>query len=342
MPGSFIQARQRDFAESPLGDRLARTIRAASLYADGARAVEHWNGELWDVLDDGLPLTSGDEVLTLSRHEGVLYCAILRPSAAVCEVYRHTGDAWSYVATTPSAGPGIMASVDHGGTLFVGGGFSELNGDPSLQRVAGFQDDVWSAAGTLAEPVLGLYSLGGSLYARTTTTVRQWMAGSWPSAGLTTAAFGAPYESGATLYQGAVVVCSPFDLMAGAVNVGRIARRSVIDGSWSRVGSGGPHTESGTVWGVAAVGEDLYCGKIGGTNRGLWRWNGTAWSVVQFDGHAINNVYSLAPHGDRLAIRGAIFEGGIQRNAALVSDDSIDMIATNGSNGFTRTWVRVV
>ncbi|MDW8390560.1 MAG: hypothetical protein RMK84_10590 [Oscillochloridaceae bacterium] len=282
------------------------------------------------------------------------------PQADLVARWNATTNTWSALGGSGSNGAltgGVGALAVSGGTLYVGGWFTDAAGIPEADYVARWDGSAWSALGgsgngALTNQVHALAVSGSNVYvggsfwdaagipqadrvARWNATTNTWSAlGGSGSNGALTGGVGALAVSGSNVYVG-----GNFQNAAGLVRADFVARLDTTTNTWSALG-GGSSTSGALTGGVRAVavsGGELFVGGDFWSAANIFeatfaaRWNGSAWSALEAGGGYAapsGNVYALAVSGSD------VYVGGRFWNAAGIPQ--ADYVAR--WNSMTNTW----
>lgn len=269
-------------------------------------------------------------------------------------------DNWSTQYAFKGCDYGVFAvAAGSGGTLYIGGAFSYVNG-VLVNGVARWNGTAWSALGALddevmafATNVMGTIYVGGWFTASGSTTlnyIAQWstVAGDWAGlvdgakTGMNNAVYTLACDSSGNLYAGGNFT------NAGADN--SATRIAMWNGAtWSHFGTGA----AAGVWGITFVGTDLYiCGSFttaGGTAVNYSaKWNGSVWLPL---GSGLEYwVYGIAALPDGVLFGGAFVKAGVTPSARLAKwvdvrppvdmngDCSTDLVMRNTTDGSLTVW----
>lgn len=239
---------------------------------------------------------------------------------------------WQALGTGVSGASSVnVIVVGQDGTLYVGGGFTQMAGLANTIAIAKWNGSAWSALGTGGAASAAVYggAIGpdGSLYVMgsfssmggvaNTGHVAKWNGSVWQAMGTGASSFGYAIAVG---LDGAVYAGGTFANMSGVANTSRIAKWN--GSAWSALGTGGA---GGDVICIA-VGPDgsIYAGgsftSMGGVANtpGIAKWNGSAWSAMG-TGAAGGNVNSIAVGPDGTVYAGGVFTsmGGVSNTTGI-------------------------
>jgi hypothetical protein len=250
-------------------------------------------------------------------------------------IVKWNGRSWSALGTGLTNSPGgalvVTAIVLNGTDVYVGGEFA-MAGGVTVNNVAKWDGNSWSALGTGVTNTAGtrtrvyaMKMIGGDLYVGgaftsaggvSATNIARWDGTSWSALGTGVTRNENSYilamaASGSDLYVGGRF------MTAGGTNATNIAK---WDGrSWSALGPGvgvatGSLNDYDRVTGLAVIGNSIYAGgyftTVGGTfqtpgvlvARGIAKWDGSVWSAL---GNGVTNqVETVAAIGADLYVGG--------------------------------------
>jgi hypothetical protein len=250
----------------------------------------------------------------LIAHNGELYAYYWVDEPAPpyhFNVAKLTGTTWTTIGTLEGTSMGTPASI--GGTLYVVGNFSSVNGTP-INHIAKWNGTSWSDAGAgitlnTDSMVQSICLVGSQLYASTfnndivgvewvqTSHILQWNGSAW-----------ATHTSNISQYVGCMtamgddlVIGGYFDSINGVPCANHVARWN--GSTWSALGTG----VSGSVNVLKYTHGLLFAGTQGGSEQ-LSEWNGSTWEEV--GGGPDNGVWDITVLGDELFITGSFTEAG--------------------------------
>jgi hypothetical protein len=316
----------------PLGSGMNGPVWALAvsgkLYAGGSfsragsnavSSLVQWDGVHWSGVGDASP----GFVYALAVSGTKLYAAgsiqISTNFQDVVGVAQYDGTNWSRLGNGGLFGTPLALAAS-GGTLYVGGEFTQYEGTNSdgspdvviLNYIGKWDGSTWSGLGSgMSDRVQSLAVAGGVVYAGGQFTaaggapanyIAQWNNGLWSAMDV-----GAGGNVQALVASGGVLFAGGGFTSVGGTPAGCIAQWN--GGNWSALGSG----LLGSVEALAVSGGTLYAGGffgVAGTNGAKYiaQWNGSGWSAL---GTGVNGeVAALAASGGKLYAGGAFTTAG--------------------------------
>ena len=268
-----------------------------SIYAGGlfSRAgsvsvsnIAKWDGSFWSDMDNGV----NDQVEALAVYGSTLYAGGSFSSAgsgaiAASNLAKYESGAWSDVASGTNGTVSALA-VDGSGNLYVGGSFTQVGGDLTVDYIAMY-DGTWHDLGSnFDEPVQTICINGADIYVGGEFTISGGAPGdyiavysgsSWSD--LDTGTNGPINDMDVS--NGYLYVGGNFSQVgSGATAAFGVAKWNLSGSSWSTVGTNGVNNE---VYAVVADGSDVYFGGVFtvadavSVNR-IVKWTGSAWEAL--------------------------------------------------------------
>lgn len=245
-----------------------------------ANNIARWDGNDWAPLGPGLVGSIGINALTV--YDGELVAAGWFTHAGelpVQRIARWDGSAWNPLGSGVSGAesnqtPVVQALAVYQGELVVGGNFIDAGG-VSVQRIARWNGDTWSALGS-----------GVAQAAQPASTL--------------------PSVFSLLVHGGDLIVGGNFRI-AGGQSAGAIARWN--GSTWQALGQGMDGDGNVRVLTLAVFNGDLYAGGSFGTADGiqvnhLARWTGSAWSPLSgaYGTGASSGIAAMIAYGGRLLV----------------------------------------
>ncbi|MDD2943504.1 MAG: hypothetical protein PHC51_11140 [bacterium] len=252
-------------------------------------------------------------------------------------IYKWDGNSWQPAA---SDSPAVNAIASSGGSIYAGGYFSSVGGNPNANRIARWDGSAWQALGNgLNNWVSAIAISGTDVYVGGVFTdaggntaadkIARWDGGSWQALGSgLNSTVNEIAISGTDIYVG-----GDFTNAGGNPSADYIAR---WDGtSWNALGSG----LNGTVFAVAISGSDIYVGgnfiNAGGNPAAdkIARWDGSSWQAL---GSGLNGpVNSIKISGTNIYVGGNFTDAGAHPTGDKIArwDGSSWQVVGGGTNG---------
>lgn len=226
-------------------------------------------------------------------------------------VAKLTGTTWTTIGTLEGTSMGTPASI--GGSLYIVGNFSSVNGAP-INHIAKWNGTAWSDAGAgitlnADSMVQSICQAGSQLYASTfnnelvgmdwvqTSHILQWNGSAW----VTHTSNINPLVQTMIAMGNDLVIGGYFDSINGVPCANHVARWNGT--TWSALGTG----VNGSVNVLKYTHGLLYAGTQV-DDEFLREWNGSTWEEV--GGGPNNDVWDIAVLGDELFITGSFTEAG--------------------------------
>ncbi|GAB3870169.1 hypothetical protein GCM10028824_18450 [Hymenobacter segetis] len=295
-----------------------------------ANNVAKWNGSAWTALGTGVNSTV--RALAVAAN-GDVYAggSFFRAGGAPANyVAKWNGTAWSPLGSGVN-GQNILGvpvsalALAPNGDLYLGGGFTEVDGVPA-NGVARWNGSAWSSLSTGAAngtngPVRALaVAANGDVYAGGSFTqaggasannVARWNGTAWSSLG-TGSGNGITLSPGPSNAVFALAIGTNGDVYAGGsfTQAGGAAANNVAKwngAAWNPLGSGMTAATDVTVYALAiGTNGDVYAGGVftqagGAAANNVAKWNGAAWSPLGSGMTAAFNsvrAFAVAPNGD--------------------------------------------
>lgn len=258
-----------------------------------------------------LPSSPGGNLIA---HNGELYAYYWVDEPAPpyhFNVAKLTGTSWTTIGTLEGTSMGTPASI--GGSLYIVGNFSSVNGTP-INHIAKWNGTTWSDAGAgitlnADSMVQSICQVGSQLYASTfnnelvgvdwiqTSHILQWNGSAW----VTHTSNINPSVSCMIAMGNDLVIGGYFDSINGVPCDNHVARWNGT--TWSALGTG----VLGSVNVLKYTHGLLYAGTQV-DNEFLREWNGSTWEEV--GGGPNYDVWDIAVLGDELFITGSFTEAG--------------------------------
>lgn len=311
------------------------------------------NAQSWNSVGTGMQTSvSSESVLAMATYGTDLYVGgFFDGGGGVSSDYiaKWNGTAWSSVAggllgvpVSSFGGNGVYAMVQYGSYLYIGGGMSVHDGNPSTGIVR-WDGTSFSAVGS------GLIN-NGIIYAMTVHAGQLYVAGAFDSAGGVAANNiakwnGTSWSAVGTGINGTVKALASYggNLYAGGTFTSPSSNITKWNGSaWTSVASG----LNGDVAALCTHGSDLYATGYftasGGTSlKKIGRWNGTVWSAVGsgIDPYSVGG-YALASSGGNLYVGGGFTTSlGASSNYIAKWDGAAWSSLSTSTNGVVQSLI---
>ena len=304
-----------------------------------ANYIAQWDGSSWSALGSGI--LGGDEagpfVSALAVSGGTLYAGgdfDYAGDVAASDLAQWDGSSWSALGSgisgqTPDGyGPYVNALAVLGGTLYVGGDFSTVDG-VAANDLAQWDGSSWSALGWALNYEVSVLAVSGStLYAsgesnfgsgNAVASIAQWDGSSWsaldPGTGTFSGGDGQGIYLNALAVSGSTVYVGGDFSTAGGSPANFVAQWN--GSSWSPLGLGMDYP----VLALAVSGSTLFAGGYfmtagGNPANAIAQWDGSSWSALGSGISGYDGPYDYYYYVDALAVSdGTLYAGGFFETA---------------------------
>ena len=236
-------------------------------------------------------------------------------------IFRYNGSIWDTIGTFDNI---IWGLTTYNGMLIVGGGFTNVNGQPDTS-IAMFDGAIWHPFGKFKGTVKNFRVINNELYAfgvfsNTDSTpvnsIAKWSGAQWtdvynfPCANDQNPA----YINDVAIYHNNLYVGGTFDTLGFNLAVYK-------NGTWQQVGTG-LHGGWNSIAKMAVYKDELYIAGLikkndGNAGQGIQKWNDTVWSEPGGSLQDINNtnndfaqVHDMKVHKNELYVCGTFYYAG--------------------------------